>query len=530
VVLIACANVAGLVLVRSVSRRHEFALRSALGAGRGTLGRQVLAESAVLALAGGLLGVGLAVAALRGFVALDPPGLPRVDALRVDGTVLGFALGLTAVAAVLFSLAPLAVRRAAAAAALRESGRAVVGGSADRVRRLLVGGQLALALVLLAGAGLLGRSFGALLSVDPGYGTANLMTTRIGLPLAGYESDERARDFFALLADRVRARPGVLYAGAVTNLPLDATLGDINIRIEGRPEIPEGEVSPRLDWQAVTPGWFDAMGMRILRGRGIEETDDERAPGAVVLNESAVRLHFPDEEPLGQRFVLGGQAGPGMVTVVGVVNDVRQSALGEPPTPSMYLAHRQFTFWNNGRAARTLTLVARVSGDPLALVPIIRREIAAIDPAVPPGPFRTMDQIVSGSLTTPRFALALVGAFALLSLVLATVGIWGVVSYAAEQRTREVGIRMALGAQRTGVLGLLLRQAAWPVAGGLAAGLLGALVLPRALAPLLFGVEPTDPVTLVAVCLAMGTVALLATLLPARRATRVDPGSVLRSE
>jgi putative ABC transport system permease protein len=218
------------------------------------------------------------------------------------------------------------------------------------------------------------------------------------------------------------------------------------------------------------------------------------------------------------------------VTVVGIVNDVRQSALGEPPTPSMYLAHRQFTFWNGGRAARTLTFVARVAGDPLALVPIVRREIAAIDPTVAPGPFRTMEQIVSGSLTTPRFALALVGVFALVALVLATVGIYGVVSYAAEQRTREVGIRMALGARRAGVLGLVLRQSVRPVAGGLAAGLLGALVLPRALAPLLFGIEPGDPVTLLAVCLTMGAIALVATLVPARRATRVDPAAVLRAE
>lgn len=530
VLLIACANVAGLVLVRSVSRSHEFALRDALGAGSGALARQVLAENAVLALAGGVLGVGLATAALRGFVALDPPGLPRVESLAIDDTVLWFAFGLIALAAVLFSLAPLAVRRSGLAAVLRESGRSA-GGSprADRLRRFLVAGQLALALVLLAGAGLLGRSLVALLAVDPGYSTTNVITTRIGLPVAGYLDDSRSRDFFSGLIDRVRSSPGVQAVGAVTNLPLDSRLGDINIRIEGR-EVREGEVAPKLDWQVVTPGWFDAMGIRVLRGRGIETIDDERASGAVVLNESAVRLHFPDEDPLGRRFLLGGDAGPGWVTVVGIVNDVRQSALGEPPTPSMYLAHRQFTYWNGGRAVRGLTLVASVSGDPLALVPVIRREIADLDPTVAPGPFRTMEQVLSGSLTTPRFALAVVAVFALVALVLATVGIYGVVSWTAQQRTREVGIRMALGARRPAVLGLVLRQSVVPVGAGLGAGLVAALILPRALGSMLFGVTPTDPATLLAVSVGISAVALLASLLPARRATRVDPVTVLRSE
>lgn len=529
-VLIACANVTGLLLVRSIARTPEFALRAALGAGRSSLIRQLLAESTVLAGAGGLAGIGLAWGLLRGFVLLDPPGLPRVDQLRIDGAVLGVGLGLAFAAAIVFGLAPLSSLRGGPAGRLRATARsATPGGRAERLRRILVTGQLALALMLLAGAGLLARSFVTLLLVDPGYETADRITTRIDLPPAEYPSDASRRDYFGRLVDRVRALPGVLTAGAVTNLPLDSRLGDLNIRIEGR-EVREGEVSPRLDWQVVTPGWFEAMGMRVLRGRGITSVDDERATGAVVLNEAAVRLYFPREDPIGQRFRLGGEAGPGWVTVVGIVNDIRHGALSEPPTPQMYLAHRQFTFWNGGRAAAALTLVAKTAGDPPALVPALRRQIEALDPNVPAGAFRSMDQVVSASLNSSRFALTLLGAFAALALLLAGVGIYGVASYAAEQRSREVGIRIALGARPVRVLGLVLRQAIGPVAAGLVFGVAGALLLTRSLASVLYGVGATDPLTFFVVCFVLAGVALAACLVPARRAALVDPATVLRSD
>jgi predicted permease len=529
VVLIACANVTGLLLVRSIGRRQEFALRDALGAGRSALTRQLLAESAVLAGAGGLAGVAIAWALLRAFVLLDPPGLPRVADLRVDGAVLGIALALTVLSGLAFGLAPLMSIRRGPAHSLRASSRSITaGGHADRVRRVLVTGQLALALVLLAGAGLLARSFVALLLVDPGYETADRVITRINLP-AEYDTDASRRDYFARLMDGVRALPGVLAVGAVTNLPLDSRLGDLNIRIEGR-EVREGEVSPRLDWQVVTPGWFDAMGMRILRGRGISDADDERATGAVVLNEAAVRLHFPTEDPIGRRFRLGGNAGPGWVTVVGIVNDVRHGTLTEPPSPRMYLAHRQFTFWNGGSAVAAMTVVAKTEGDPLARVAPIRRVVEALDPNVPAASFRTMDQVVSASLNTSRFALLLVGAFAALALLLASVGIYGVASYAAEQRTREVGIRVALGARPIRVLNLVLRQAVGPIATGLVLGVVGARLLTRMLTPVLFGIEPTDATTLLVVATALAAIALTASWVPARRATRIEPAAVLRSD
>jgi predicted permease len=280
----------------------------------------------------------------------------------------------------------------------------------------------------------------------------------------------------------------------------------------------------------ITPGYFDAIGMHIVRGRDIEARDDARAPGVVVINETAARTIFPDEDAIGRRFTLGGGAGPGMVTVVGIVGDIRHHALGAPPRGEMYIPHQQFTFWNGGAAAGTLTLVLRSAGDPALHAGMVRAQLAALDPGLPPGAFVPMEEVAAESVSAVRFIMLLLGVFAAIALLLATIGIYGVVSYAVSRRTQELGIRMALGARRDQVLGLVLRQGVSLIGLGLAIGIAAALVLTRSLVAILYDVPPRDPLTLAAVCATLGAAALLACLVPARRATRVDPMRSLRAD
>lgn len=530
VMLIAAANVSGLLLTRAETRRRELAVRAALGAGKSRLVRMQLTESVMLALLGGAAGVLVAAAWMRVLVMVQPPGIPRLDDVPLDGAVLLFGLLVSVGAGILFGLAPAATLRNSFTA-LRESGRGGAGSRrSHRFRRVLIAGELALALILLMGAGLLMRTMMSLLHVDPGFETAGVLTTRLSPPASDYPGDVEKREFWDALVMRVANLPGVAAAGAVTNLPLATSLGDINFRVDGW-EIREGEVSPRLDWQVITPGYFEAVGMRVLRGRGIEARDDERAPGAVVINEAAERQYFPNGDAIGTRFTLGGGAGPGEVTIVGIVNDVRHAALGEQPRGEMYLAHRQFRFWNGGSSARALTLVAKVErGEAESLVPGVRAAVAAIDPALPLESFETLESVASDSVSRPRFALVLLGAFAILALILAGVGTYGVVAYATSQRMKEMSIRMALGARRGQVLGLVVGQGVVMAAAGIAFGCLGALALTRGLAGLLYDVTPGDPVTLVAVSVLLFVVTLAACAVPARQATRVDPGNALRAD
>jgi putative ABC transport system permease protein len=530
VLLIAAANVSGLVLTRAELRRREMAVRAALGAGRGRLVRMQLVESILLALAGGGLGVMIAMCWTRALVALQPPGIPRLDRVPIDATVLAFGLGVSLAAGAVFGLAP-ALASDSSLFALREGNR---GGTSSRrshrFRRGLIVTELALALVLLTGAGLLVRTLGSLLRVDPGFDTAGVLTTRVTPPAADYPEDVAKRAFWSEVVRRVSDIPGVAAAGAVTNLPLASSLGDINFRVDGW-EVREGEVSPRLDWQVVTPGYFETVGMRFVRGRGIEEGDDERAPGVGVINQAAERQYFPNGDAIGTRFLLGGGAGPGWVTIVGIVNDVRHAALGEAPRGEMYLAHRQFRFWNGGGAARTLTLVIKAArGEPESMTAAVRAAVAALDPTLPLGAFQTLEEVASDSVSRPRFALVLLGAFAFLALVLAAVGTYGVISYATSQRAREMGIRMALGARRVEVVRLVVGQGMVLGVAGIALGIAGALVITRSLSGLLYDVKPGDPVTLVTVSGLLIAVTLAASALPARQATRVDPGNALRGE
>jgi predicted permease len=530
VLLIACANVASLLLSRTEGRRREMAVRTALGAGKGRLMRQMLVESVVLALAGGLVGVGLAMALTRVLVALRPQNIPRLDAVGVDLSVLAFALAASTVVGVLFGLLPaLQATRLDVQSMLRQGGRGVAGGGRQGARRALVVGEVAIALVLLVGAGLMTRSFVRLLAVDPGYRVDHVLTVPISLPGSRYPEKERVISFYQELSRRVASLPGVTSVGAVAGVPLVAERGDLSLDIEGRPVAP-GESRRRADWQVVTPGYFKAIGMRVIRGRGIEETDLENTPGVVVINEALARAYWPNDDAIGKRFTLGGGAGPGMVTVVGIVGDVKQSSLASVSEREMYLAHTQFRFWGGGSILRSLSLVLRTTGEPTSLIRSVRREVAAVDPQLPLGRFRTMEEVRGESVSQPRFLVFLFSAFSIVALSIAVIGIYGVIAYGVAQRRKEIGIRVALGARPAAVAGMVVRQGMGLAAVGIAAGLALALVLTRFLSSFLFSVTPTDPLTLGAVVAALAVAALAASYIPAVRATRTDPVEVLRAD
>ena len=530
VLMIACANVAGLLLSRTEGRRREMAVRTALGAGRGRLVRQLLVESIVLALFGGLVGVGLAVLGTRGLVSLRPPDLPRLDAIGVDTRVLLFALAASTVVGVLFGLLP-AIQATGldVQSMLREAGRGFAGSRRQGARRVLVVGEVALALVLLVGAGLMTRSFVGLLSVDPGYRVDHVLTVPVTLPAARYEEDERVIGFFRELTRRVAGLPGVTTAGAVAGVPLVAERGDIGINIPERP-LPAGGTRRRADWQVVTPGYFQAMGMRLLRGRGIEDADQANTPGVVVINQALANKYWAGEAPIGKRFILGGRAGPGEVTIVGIVGDVRHASLASAPEPEMYLAHTQFRFWGGGGILRSLSLVVRTAAEPSTLTRAVRAEVAAFDPQLPLGTFRTMEEVRGESVSQPRFLMFLFSVFSIVSLAIAVVGIYGVIAYGVAQRRKEIGIRVALGARPSTVAGMVVRQGMGLAVLGIALGLLMAFALTRFLSSFLFSVTPTDPITLGTVTLSLAAAALAATYVPALRATRTDPVEVLRAE
>jgi putative ABC transport system permease protein len=527
--LIACANVANLLLARSDARQSEFALRTALGAGRGRIIRQVIVEGVVLASLGGALGVLLAMGCTELLVALQPPDLPRIESVSVDLRVLAVTAAATALTGILLGLVPaLQVSSARPAQALHEGSARSTGGR-HKLKAGLVVGEIAVALVLLITAGLLTRSYMELRSVDPGYRVDQVLTTDITLPPTSYPESLEVAGFYRNLLDRVSQLPGVAAAGAVSNLPLATSLGDLNFDIEGR-ETASGEVSSAADWQTITPGYFSVMEISMLRGRGIEYTDTATAPGVVVINETAANQYWPGEDPIGSRFLLGGGAAPGWVTVVGIVRDVRHEAFDAPARTQMYLSHEQFRFWDNGGPVRGLTLAVRTDGKAGAVAQSVRREVAALDPSLPISDFLTMEQVVSASVARPRLMMLLLATFAAVALVLGAVGVYGVMSSLVARRTREMGIRLALGARPAQVAGLVLKNTMTLTALGVGIGLVLAFAVSRAVSGMLFGVAPTDAATFVGVPLVLVAVALIAALVPIRRAIRVDANSVLRHE
>ncbi|HWS87821.1 MAG TPA: ABC transporter permease [Pyrinomonadaceae bacterium] len=521
VLLIACANVANLLLARAAARRREVAVRAALGASRWRIVRQLLAESLLLSAAGGALGLLLAVWGVELLVRLDPTGVERAGEVTLDWRVLAFTLGLSLLTGLLFGLAPaLQASKADFVEALKEGGRTGQGLARSRLRSGLVVGEVALTLVLLVGAGLLLKSFSRLLAVDPGLDPRNVLTMDVALPPAKYDEPQRVTAFYERLLQEAAALPGVEAAGAVSVLPLAGDDNSNFVQIEGRAPLPAGQAL-RAGRRNVSADYFRALGIALKRGRGFAASDARDAQPVLVINEAMARTFFQGEEPVGKRIRTGDRSP--WVEIVGVVGDVRHRGLDVDTRPEMFFPQTQ-------TPSRRMTLVVRAAGDPHALAAPLRERVRSIDQDQPVGNVRTMEEWVSESVASQRFTAALLGVFAAAAAGLAALGLYGVVSYSVAQRTHEIGLRVALGAQPRDVLRLVIGQGMALTLVGVAVGVAAALALTRVISGLLFGVGATDPGVFVAVPLLLAAVALLACYLPARRATKVDPMVALRYE
>jgi predicted permease len=541
VLLIACANVSSLLLARAAGRQKEIAVRAALGAGRGRLIRQLLTESVLIALLGGMVGVMLAALGVQLIAKTDLINVPRLSQITLNITVLLFTLGICLVAALLFGLAPAAqISRLDLNRALREEGRGLAGSAgSNRIQRVLVVSEVALAVMLVIAAGLLLRSFDRLLRIDPGFNVKNLLTVSINLPSSRYQDNPRVTAFYDQLVERVRALPGVVAAAATSGLPLTNASGDTIFQIEGRPSTgvvdqttpPDRNAYGHFYYWQVTPDYFKTMGIALRQGRALRASDDAKAPLIVVINETMARRFWPSESPLGKRIQLfwsASQIGP-LAEIVGVVRDVPLRQLNEEAMPEAYLSAAQgplVASWT----ARGMILTVRTAADPLALAEAVRREAQALDSTVPVFAVSTAEQVLGRTVAQPRFNLILLGLFAVVALVLAAVGIYGILANAVRQRTHELGIRLALGARPRAVFRLVIGQGMGLAAGGIGVGLVSAFALTRYLESLLYEVKPTDPLTFGGVALLLLWVALLACWIPARRATKVDPMIALRCE
>ena len=531
VLLIASANLANLLLARGASRQRELAVRTALGARRTRLLRQLLTESLLIAAAGGTLGVLLAVALQRVLPAIAPGNIPRLDEAALDGRVLAFAALLSIGTGLLFGLVPaLQGSRVNVLGTLNEAGVQRMGGfrflKGNRLRSLLVVAEVALSIMLLAGAGLLIRSFVRLVDVDPGYDPANVVTAQLSLPSAKYRTATAQQAFFTALLDRMSAVAGVRAVGTTNMLPLTPGNMILTFGIQGQPQPTSPQDMPRASVRIVSSGYAEAMGLHLVEGRFFSSRDTAATAPVLVVNESAARQYF-DGHAVGSRVQLFG---PDPIEVVGEVGDVRHTGLDAAPQPEMYLLGSQVAGELPAAGPGGMSLVVRSAGDPLALVPFLRQAVLDLDHDIPLDNVMTMEARVSASVAGPRFYALLLGAFALLALVLASVGLYGVLAYNVTQRRREIGVRMALGAERGTILRLVVRQGLVLTFVGVVLGVAGALGVTRFLKTLLFGVTPNDPGTYVAICALLVIVAGLACWVPARRAARVDPMAALRFE
>jgi putative ABC transport system permease protein len=526
VLLIAAVNVVNLLLARAAERRREMAIRTSLGASRIRLLRQLLAEGLLLSTLGAAAGLALSSWLLDAVVALGRDDVPALATVRLDPQVLGFTAAVAVGVALLFGLAPgLLGRGGAAAAHLKDGLRATGGPGGDRVRGFLVASEVALSVVLLAGAGLLLRSFHRLQSVEPGFDTRGLQTFNVTLPMERYRDIARRTAFADAMMAELGARPGITSAAITTELPFAADQLPQNFVVEGAPPVEPG-TEPEVNSRAVTPTYFRTMGIPLQRGRAFDAGDTAGAVPVGIVNQTAVRQLFGGQDPVGRRVAWAREEPPVWMTVVGVVGDVRGGGLDADDAPSLYTPLAQ-----ERRPWRTWMFVTlRTSLPTDAAMAPARAAVARADKDIPVTRVRTMEALMSASWGDRRFNLWLLGGFAALALALAGVGIHGVTSYAVARRTREIGVRMALGARAPDVLGLVLRQGLLLAVAGLAAGLAGALALRRLVASMLFGVTPSDPLTLAAVALVLLSVALIACYAPARRAASVDPAVALRCE
>lgn len=521
VLLIACANLANLLLARAAARQREIAIRTAMGAGRWRLARQLLTESVLLSVIGGAGGLLLAYGAVRGLVASNPINLPRMDAVGLDGSVLLFTGGITLVLGLLFGLAPaLQAARPALTGMLKDGVRSTHGGAG--LRATLVVSEVALAIVLLIGASLMMKSFRHWVSVDPGFKSERVLTFGVSLPNSKYASDELQVAFFDRLRHEVAAMPGVVSVGGNVALPMTNNNWTRSFRVEGY-EPPPRANGPWGDFRTVTPGYFTAMGIPIKRGREFDESDIAKGRDVAIVDEVLANKYWPGQDAIGKRVGYGSESKPRWLDVVGVVGHVMQNSPKDDEHTQLYQAFAQASFTQLGFAVKA-------KGDPIALVPAIRKLVLTIDPQQPIYDVRAMDERLAGSSSQPKFLSLLLGLFAAVAATLAAVGIYGVMSYTVAQQTRELGIRMALGAESGSVLRLVLNRGLVMAGIGIALGVGGALALGRVMSTQLFQTKAADPVVFGAVSLGLVAVALLATLIPARRAMRVDPIVALRSE
>jgi putative ABC transport system permease protein len=527
VLLIACANIINLMLVRSAARQKEIAVRAALGAARRRLLRQLLTESITLSLIGGAAGVLLGSWGVQALLALNPIPLPPYNQIRLDFTVLGFTLAASVITGILFGIAPAwQTLKFDLHTALKEGGRASIADSGQRrLSSLLVIAETAMAMVLLIGAGLLLKSFAHLLDVKPGFVTENVLTMQVGLPNASYREPQKRAAFLQQLERSLSGAPEVASVGFVTRLPLMSALNNVTtfLAIEGR-EVPVAE-RPEIDFRRASTGYFQTMGIPLLKGRLVTEQDITNNTGAVVINDAMAKRFWPGEDPVGKRISTATSSGQQTQwqTIVGIVGSVRHLGLDVEPRPELY-------YHTNSNPPFGPVVVIRTTGDPQRVISLARAKVRELDRDVPISNVNTMEQLVAQSVAQRRFGMFLVGIFAALALVLAVVGIYGVVSYSVAQRTNEIGVRMALGASTTDVLKLVLKQGMTLALIGVGVGLAGAFAVTRLMIALLFDVKPTDVATFATVSVGLILVALLACYVPARRAMKVDPLVALRYE
>jgi putative ABC transport system permease protein len=534
VLLIACANLANLLLVRATARQREFTIRAALGASRGQIIRQLLTESVLLSLLGGLLGLGLAAAGVRTLTAFAPAAIPRLGEASLDGRILLFTLGLSLLTGLLFGLAPaLHVARADLNTGLKDAGR---GASSDPrlngLRQLLVMGEIALVFVLLVAAGLMLKSFHRMLNVPPGFEAQNVLSARVTLPARTYPPAKKL-SFYRELVDQLGRVPGVQAAAVIRDLPLSGTDPRYGFSVDARPADPQANAFT-YRYRVISADYFSAMGIPLKRGRFFNTHDDATAPAVAVINETAARQAWPGQDPIGQVIDTGGGPSPVKCTVIGVVGDVRFGGFDASPDIEVYYHYPQVPEATMNGTIGSMAVVARADGDPRALTNVLRQTVAAIDKDIPVSSLKPMAELLSGSVAPRRFNLLLLGGFAGLALVLAALGIYGVISYWVSQRTREIGIRLALGATTDTIFKLVLWQSMSVVLLGLGLGLglsaVLAQLMPAMLSGSLFGVSATDPAIFATVAVGLGATGLLASFLPARRALQVEPTVALRCD
>jgi predicted permease len=528
--LIACVNVANLLLVRGDARLREMAVRTAMGAAPRRLVRQLITESVVLAVLGALLGLALADAALRLLVSIDPTSLPPLAPVQLDRTVITFTMVLAILTTLLFGLAPaLRTLHVNLVESLREGGQnATIGGRRQRIRGALVATEVALAVVLVIGAGLMIRSLAALGDIDLGFNPDRVLTMRVAVSAAKYETPEKVVNFYRQLVERVDALPGVEHAGVVRVLPLATTIGDFGLDVDGFEEGPGRNA--KGDWQIVSNGAFEAMGSRLVRGRWFTAADISASVPVTVINETMAKTYWTDPGAVvGGRIRIGNMKNP-WVTVVGIVADERHNGVTGIVKEKFFIPHSQWHVVTGGNLIRSVFVVARTTDDPMRLAAAVRNEVRTLDPTLPVANVRPMTEVVAAALATPRLTGFLLATFAFVALALAAVGIYGVLAYLVSQRTQEIGVRLAIGADRSQVLNMILRQGMTLAIGGIAAGIVAAFLLTRLMQSLLYQVRAADPATFAAVPVILLLVSLAASYLPARRATQVSPLIALRTQ